>query len=121
MSGNRGEMPPLPSGAAIVAPESEQESAESLLAPLAPPVVPPVPLPPEVPKRNKPLEVFAIREGFYNGERRSPKQTNKDGSPKVFTIANLSQLGSWMKLVDPVLERERQANKNGKKAGKFTR
>jgi hypothetical protein len=114
MAGNRGVMPPLPSGAKE---EMEQESAESLLPPPAPPVEPV--LPPEPPKRNKPLEVVAVRDGFYKGERRSPKVVNKDGSPKTFTIPDMSHLGSWMKLVDPVLEKKRQEEEKKNKKQNF--
>lgn len=126
MSGNRGEMPPLP-GEASQEVES-QESAESLLPPV--PLMPPLPadvpvagaqpqepvLPPKAPERAKPLEVYAIREGFYGGERRSPKNVNRDGSPKTFMIPSMKVLGSWMKLVDPVLQKQREIE--DKKKGK---
>lgn len=48
----------------------------------------------------KPLEVVALRAGFYGGMRRA------EGD--VFTVGNAKALGSWMRLCDAAAEKRRQ-------------
>lgn len=58
----------------------------------------------------KGVEVVAIRSGFYKKVRRAEGQ--------IFTIPSMESLGSWMKIVDPKLELERQKKEKAKKAGR---
>ena len=58
-------------------------------------------------KKSKAVEVMAIRPGFFKGERKS------EGD--IFSIPEMSKLGSWMKIMDPKLEEERQKAEKAKK------
>lgn len=63
-------------------------------------IVPPTPPPPKA--MPKPIEVMAIRPGFYAPHRKNPGD--------IFTVPSFKKLGSWMKCTDPKIEREHQAN-----------
>lgn len=59
------------------------------------------------------IEVMALRAGFF-------KNARKNEGDK-FTVPSMSKVGTWMKCVDPILEKEHQAlmalMKEPKKAG----
>jgi len=54
------------------------------------------------------IKVVALRKGFYNQERIKENQE--------FLVKNFSDLGEWMKCVDPDLERKRMLEMKSKKA-----
>lgn len=64
----------------------------------------------EEPAPKKPIEVVALRAGFFGSMRRA------EGDK--FMISSMDQLGSWMKLADPKAEKARQDELKKQKAGK---
>jgi hypothetical protein len=108
-------LPPIPdsSGVKPAAPLAQQEAALEMPAP--PPLQvantrPNTALPPpanttKVPQitplsGQREVRVKALRDGFYKQRR------FKEGDE--FTVPSLSKVGSWMKCLDPVLEKESQ-------------
>lgn len=49
---------------------------------------------------SKQIEVEALRDGFIRNERKVKGD--------VFTVADMSRVGTWMKCTDPVLEKQHQ-------------
>lgn len=113
-------MPPIPDANGVkpaAAPEEQAALAESAAASM--PTPPPLqvanarpntaPVPPsntaKVPDiqpvgGHRPVEVIATRDGFYR-QRRMVEGVR-------FTVPSMAKVGSWMKCVDPVLEKEHQ-------------
>lgn len=87
-------MPPLP--------PSAPSGAETDQAPAAPAM----PLPPPVASR-KHIEVVAVGVGFWDNHRKNEGDR--------FTVPKLEDAGSWMKCIDPKIEREHQARMKDKK------
>ncbi len=81
-------------------PTSALQGAETV----QPPIPPAMPTPP--PSR-KHIEVVAIANGFYDNHRKT------EGDH--FTVPDMGMCGSWMKCVDPKLEREHLAFMKAKK------
>ncbi len=50
----------------------------------------------------KAIEVIALRAGFF--------QRSRKAEGDKFSVSNFDQLGSWMKCVDPVLQKKHVAN-----------
>lgn len=63
---------------------------------------------PEAKPVDRPVEVVALRAGFYQRERKV------EGDK--FMVASMQKLGDWMKCVDPKLEKLHQAAIKEKKA-----
>ncbi len=63
---------------------------------------------PSVPMAPKSIEVVATAKGFY-------KQARKVEGDK-FSVAKFEQLGSWMKCVDPVMQKKHIENQAAIKA-----
>lgn len=85
-------MPPLPSEA----PTGASVKATEELDP--PEHQQPVPLPEQVVKK---ITVIALRPGFYMNHRRIEGDR--------FDVANFEDLGSWMKCVEPLMEKKHRA------------
>ncbi len=85
-------MPAPPSAPAEGDGESEAQMPK-------PPIAPP--------SRSKPIEVVAIANGFCDQHRK------KEGDK--FTVPSMKHLGSWMKCIDPKLQREHEAAMLAKK------
>lgn len=83
------QMPSLPSQA------SEESGAEQAEQPQA------------APKVSRGIDVVALRSGFY--EQRRIIEGEK------FTVKKAEQLGSWMRCIDPVMQKKHQENLKAKK------
>ncbi len=86
-----GEMPQLPAS-------SEQSEGEEQDAAVESPST----------KTVKEIKVVAVRAGFF-----APHRKNEGDE---FTVPSFKQLGSWMKCLDPKIEREHQAALKAKRA-----
>lgn len=84
MGKNNGEMPKLPT------PSEQSEGEEQDVADENPST-----------KTLKDIKVVALRAGFF-----APHRKNENDE---FTVPSFKQLGSWMKCLDPKIEREHQA------------
>lgn len=94
-------MPKLPGAADSAVPVEESEAVEMDAPPVEPKVSKPI---------EKPIEVVAIRAGFYAQGRRPPGQK--------FQVAKFTQLGSWMKCVDPEIQKKHALNMKARKEQK---
>lgn len=86
-------MPQLPHSAPL-------PGAETVQAPA-------MPQPPPQPIGQKHIEVVAVGVGFYDNHRKAVNDR--------FTVPKIEQLGSWMKCVDPKLQREHLARLEAKR------